>query len=94
MNIDEFITFCELRGDTVRISDCVRTTINPVIACEYKTLEVRTKSYSHHAFIEYREGFGHKAIEKCSFYLNTTHRGRLKHDDIPFDKLVRLYLES
>lgn len=94
MNLNEFLTFCQLRGDVVKVTNCVRTTTNPVIACEYKTVEIRDKAFKSHAFVEYREGFGRTAIEKCTFYHNTTHRGRLKFDDISFEKLVSLYLES
>lgn len=94
MNLKEFITFCELRGDRVRITDHVSLcrARTPVIPCKQKALEVYTADRRRHAFVWYREGLDSVAIEKCTFYLHG-YDGNKKHEDIPFDQLVRFYLK-
>ena len=93
MTLEEFFTFCELRGDIIDI-DVVSNSSNSVLPCVEKLAVVKTKSHTHIARIKFRDGLGQQAIEDCDLVINTRTRGRLVYPDVTLEKLIRLYLNE
>lgn len=94
MKINEFLTFCELRGDDVLTTERVHIHANPVLFCKTMLVSISSKDRSRLAKIEYREGMGTQVIEEARLTIRQKLGGNIVFHGIKFEELIRRFLED